>query len=544
MSKLVPNPGHEDELQLLNTADDFAGDFLKLDGSNADTTIDFQDQDLTGIGKVTTDDIESTNMPTVGGVSLSSIFLDSSWTGSSNITTLGTISTGTWNATAITVPYGGTGLTSLTQYRVPIGNGTSAFTSDSYLTYNTSTDKATLGLGINGITDNVFTFTTGGTGWQYGLRINDSSGNHMAFFSPQNRTLLVGTTSFSNGIGTMLMVGGFTENKVVFRVQATKTADGTQTEDLVRYYDTNSLLFHRINYANQYYYEGNMYIGGKVNAISSMDRLQGAGSRYTVTTSSMNTYNDSVFDGYHTGIAASCLTATTGYIEIDFNPYIGWTANTASGYTYVQGRLVITFYSANNTASTILVESYRPSGGTDSWMTWSSTTTNTNLVYTVSLSANHNYSKKMRISFYHPTHGVGISGISFYPDAPESVAEQTNIPRYTSEDLILAHNSLSLTDSNYVQRTKFASKVANGATALAYLFDTENDLSTSGAKIASFKNQGTEKAFVDTNGFDAVGFSVGGTAGIDKSITVLDADGTTTHALTFTKGILTACVTT
>lgn len=35
MSKLVPNPGHEDELQLLSTAGDFAGDFLKKDGSNA-----------------------------------------------------------------------------------------------------------------------------------------------------------------------------------------------------------------------------------------------------------------------------------------------------------------------------------------------------------------------------------------------------------------------------------------------------------------------------------------------------------------------------
>lgn len=518
--------------------------YLKLDGSNADTTIDFQGQELIGIGKVTTDDIESTNMPTVGGVSLSSIFLDSSWTGSSNITTLGTISTGTWNGTAITVPYGGTGLTSLTQYRIPIGNGISAFTSDSSFTYNTSTDKATLGLGIDGITNNQFTFTTGGTAWQYGLRINDSSGNHMAYFSPQNRCLLVGTTSYSNGISTMLMVGGFTENRVVFRVQATKATEGTQTEDLIRFYDTNSLLFHRINYINQYYYEGNMYIGGKVNAIPAMDRLQGAGSRYTVTTSSMSTYNKSTFDGYHAGITASCSTATTGYIEIDFNPFIGWTANTNTGYTYPQGRLVITFYAISYAASTILVESYRPSGGVDSWITWSSTTTNTNLVYTVSLPANHNYCKKMRISFYHPTHAVAISGISFYPDVPESIAEQTNIPRYTSEDLTLAHNSLSVTDSNYVQRTKLANKVANGGTALAYLFDTENDLSASGAKIASFKNQGTEKAFVDTNGFDAVSFSVGGTAGIDKTITVLDADGTTTHALTFTKGIITACITT
>ncbi len=42
----------------------------------------------------------------------------------------------------------------------------------------------------------------------------------------------------------------------------------------------------------------------------------------------------------------------------------------------------------------------------------------------------------------------------------------------------------------------------------------------------------------------AGGYKVGATAGIDKTITVLDANGTTTHALTFTKGILTACITT
>jgi len=41
----------------------------------------------------------------------------------------------------------------------------------------------------------------------------------------------------------------------------------------------------------------------------------------------------------------------------------------------------------------------------------------------------------------------------------------------------------------------------------------------------------------------ASAYSVGATNGIDKTITVLDADGSTTHALTFTKGILTACVT-
>lgn len=45
--------------------------------------------------------------------------------GSTNITTLGTITTGVWNGTAVTVPFGGTGVTSATAYAVLCGGTTS-----------------------------------------------------------------------------------------------------------------------------------------------------------------------------------------------------------------------------------------------------------------------------------------------------------------------------------------------------------------------------------------------------------------------------------
>ena len=48
--------------------------------------------------------------------------------GSTSITTLGTISSGTWNGTTIAVANGGTGATTHTSNGVLIGNGTSAFT--------------------------------------------------------------------------------------------------------------------------------------------------------------------------------------------------------------------------------------------------------------------------------------------------------------------------------------------------------------------------------------------------------------------------------
>jgi len=57
-------------------------------------------------------------------------------------------------------------------------------------------------------------------------------------------------------------------------------------------------------------------------------------------------------------------------------------------------------------------------------------------------------------------------------------------------------------------------------------------------------SNGTTLASIDSSGaMSASAYKVGATNGIDKTITVLDADGSTTHALTFTKGILTACVT-
>lgn len=59
-------------------------------------------------------------------VDASSIDIASTYVGQSSITTLGTVTTGTWNGTAIAVANGGTGATSLTGFLV--GNGTSAVT--------------------------------------------------------------------------------------------------------------------------------------------------------------------------------------------------------------------------------------------------------------------------------------------------------------------------------------------------------------------------------------------------------------------------------
>ena len=89
----------------------------------------------------------------------------------------------------------------------------------------------------------------------------------------------------------------------------------------------------------------------------------------------------------------------------------------------------------------------------------------------------------------------------------ESVATQT------AGTLTHTKNVLSLTQSATVttgalirgivgstERFTVCPMVANGASAVSYLFDTTTSLSTSGAKIASFGNAGTEKANIDKDG--------------------------------------------
>jgi hypothetical protein len=55
------------------------------------------------------------------------------------------------------------------------------------------------------------------------------------------------------------------------------------------------------------------------------------------------------------------------------------------------------------------------------------------------------------------------------------------------------------------ERLRFNPRVANGATAVGYFIDTHNDLATTGSKIFSIRNQGTEVVFIDKTGLDVNG---------------------------------------
>ena len=81
------------------------------------------------------------------------IDIDAAYVGQTSITTLGTITTGTWNGDAITAANGGTGLTSFVANAVFFANaGATAMEQDSNFTFNSTSDTLTLNGTLDGAT--------------------------------------------------------------------------------------------------------------------------------------------------------------------------------------------------------------------------------------------------------------------------------------------------------------------------------------------------------------------------------------------------------
>lgn len=89
---------------------------LTNDGSNWYTILDTNN----GVSSVS----GTANRITVTGTNMAVVDISASYVGQTSITTLGTIATGTWNASTITVPFGGTGNTTFTPYSLITANTT------------------------------------------------------------------------------------------------------------------------------------------------------------------------------------------------------------------------------------------------------------------------------------------------------------------------------------------------------------------------------------------------------------------------------------
>ena len=127
-----------------------------------------------------------------------------------------------------------------------------------------------------------------------------------------------------------------------------------------------------------------------------------------------------------------------------------------------------------------------------------------------------------------PTIGTGSIATMYGVFVLDQTAGTNNYAIYTNAGLNRLGDQLEIDGSQDI----IQNIIQGHSTQTANLTEWQN---SGGTKLSNIEADGTA---------DMVAYKVGGVAGIDKSITVLDADGTTTHALTFTKGILTECVTT
>ena len=122
--------------------------------------------------------------------------------GSSSITTVGTITSGTWSGTTIGVAYGGTGATTLTSNGVLIGNGTSAISAttagsaDQVLRVPSAGGSPAFGsidISKSAAVTGTLSVTNGGTG----VTTSTGSGSNVLSTSPALTTPAIGSGGFT-----------------------------------------------------------------------------------------------------------------------------------------------------------------------------------------------------------------------------------------------------------------------------------------------------------------------------------------------------------
>jgi hypothetical protein len=110
---------------------------------------------------------------------------------SGNVSALGTVASGVWNGTGVTVQYGGTGVSSLTANYIPYGNGTGAISSSANLTFDGSN------------------LTVTGTGYSPNLTLTDASTVAWNTALGQVATFTFVTSNRTMGAPTNLVNGAF-----------------------------------------------------------------------------------------------------------------------------------------------------------------------------------------------------------------------------------------------------------------------------------------------------------------------------------------------
>jgi hypothetical protein len=158
----------------------------------------------TGTGGVTRKNLPLTNAEIdTNFINLNTDKLESTYTGNSNLVTLGTITTGTWSATTIATTRGGTGLTSFTNGGAVYATSTSALTTGTLPVASGGTGQTTFTNGqllIGNTTGNTLTKATL-TGTINQVVVTNSTGS-ITLSTPQDIATGSNVTFNSLGVGT------------------------------------------------------------------------------------------------------------------------------------------------------------------------------------------------------------------------------------------------------------------------------------------------------------------------------------------------------
>lgn len=149
--------------------------------------------------------------------------ISSSYVGQSSITTLGTITTGVWNGTAITVPNGGTGMVSGTSGGMPYFSSTTTLASSGLLTDNVLIVGGGAGTTPNSLASGLGTTTTllhgnaaGEPTWGTVTLTTDVSGNLPVANGGTGITLYtVGDILYASATGTLSKLNAGTSGYVL-----------------------------------------------------------------------------------------------------------------------------------------------------------------------------------------------------------------------------------------------------------------------------------------------------------------------------------------
>jgi hypothetical protein len=158
----------------------------------------------TGTGGVTRKNLPLTNAEIdTNFISLNDNKLEATWTGNTSIVNLGTVTTGTWNATTIDTPYGGTGLTSFTNGGAVYATSTSALTTGTLPVASGGTGLTSSGGSgflLIGNSSNTFTAATL-TGTVNRITVTNGSGS-ITISAPQDIATTSNPQFGSLGVGT------------------------------------------------------------------------------------------------------------------------------------------------------------------------------------------------------------------------------------------------------------------------------------------------------------------------------------------------------